>query len=117
MQIRRAVSVPAASTVQNIIQGESLEFAAEDSMLTLAASCITAANGLLSLSLRLTDEVVMDRALVPVENVTGSGPQLPYNVLKSRQPVGRGDHLILSATNTDAAVARVVTFILELEAL
>ena len=54
-------------------------------------------------------------ARIPVENGAGFGPQLPYNVLKSRQAVGRGDHLILSATNTDAAVIAPVTYILELE--
>jgi len=117
MQIRRSVSVPAASTVQNVLAGESIEFAAEDSLLTLAASVLAVAIGDMSLSLRLTDEVVMDRSLVGVENLAGAGPQLPYNVLKARQPVGRGDHLILSATNTDPALAVVVTFILELEPL
>lgn len=115
MQIRRSVSVPAATTLANILQGESIEFASEDSMLTLAATVPAAAAGDASLSLRLTDEVVMDRALVPVENLAGAGPQLPYNVLKSRQPVGRGDHLILAAQNTDGAAAAVVTYIIELE--
>jgi hypothetical protein len=38
-------------------------------------------------------------------------------VLKARQPVGRGDHLILSAINTDAAAAAVVSIIVELEPL
>lgn len=117
MQIRRSVSIAPATTTQNVLQGESIEFAAEDSLLTLAATVPAASVGDASLTLRLTDEVVMDRSLVPVENLAGAGPQLPYNVLKSRQPVGRGDHLILSATNTDAAVAAVVTFIIELEAI
>jgi hypothetical protein len=115
MQIRRSVSVPAATTLQNIIQGESIEFASEDSMLSLAATVPTAAAGDASLTLRLTDEIVMDRALVPVENAAGIGPLVPWNLLKARQPVGRGDHLILSAQNTDGAAAAVVTFILELE--
>jgi hypothetical protein len=115
MQIRRSVSIPAATTTQNVLQGESIEFASEDAMLTLAATVPAAAIGDASLTLRLTDEVIMDRALVPVENLAGAGPQLPYNVLKSRQPVGRGDHLILSAQNTDGAAAAVVTFIIELE--
>jgi len=117
MQIRRVISIPAATTLQNVLQGESIEFASEDSLLTLAATCLAAAVGDASLTLRLTDEIVMDRALVPVENLPGAGPQLPYNVLKSKQAVGRGDHLILSATNTDGAAAASVTFILELEPL
>jgi hypothetical protein len=115
MQIRRTVTVAAATTTQNALQGESIEFAAEDSLLTLAATVPAAQVGDVSYTLRLTDEVVMDRALIPVENLAGAGPQLPYNVLKSRQPVGRGDHLILSITNTDAAVAAPTTFIIELE--
>lgn len=117
MQIRRAVTVPISSTIANVLAGESIEFAAEDSILTLAATVPAAAAGDASLTLRLTDEVVMDRALVPVENLAGAGPQLPYNVLKARQPVGRGDHLILSATNTDGAAAAVVTYIIELDPL
>lgn len=116
MQIRRAVSIPATSTTQNLLQGESIEFASEDSLLTLAATVPTTFAAQVSLTLRLTDEIVMDRAGVGVENVAGAGPQLPYNVLKSRQPVGRGDHLIMSATNINAA-AITVTFILELEPL
>ena len=115
MQIRRTVSIPISSTTQNVLAGESIEFASEDSLLTLAATVPTGSAGDASLTLRLTDEIVMDRALVPVENGAGFGPQLPYNVLKSRQAVGRGDHLILSATNTDAAVIAPVTYILELE--
>jgi hypothetical protein len=117
MQIRRSYSIPLSSTIQNVLAGESIEFAAEDSMLTLAATVPAAASGDASLTLRLTDEVVMDRALVGVENLAGAGPQLPYNVLKARQPVGRGDHLILSAINTDAATAAVVSIIVELEPL
>lgn len=114
MQIRRNPQIPAASTTQNLLQGESVEFASEDSLLTLAAAVLNAASGFISLTLRLTDEIVMDRALVGVEQTANAGPQLPYNLLKSRQPVGRGDHLILSATNTDVA-ARNVGFLLELE--
>jgi hypothetical protein len=116
MQIRRVTSIPATSTVQNVLQGESIEFASEDSMLTLAATVPTTFGGQVALTLRLTDEIVMDRAAVPVENLAGAGPQLPYNILKSRQPVGRGDHLIMSATNINAA-AISVTFIIELEPL
>lgn len=117
MQIRRTVSIAAATTIQNVLAGESVEFAAEDSMLTLAASVPAASAGDATLSLRLTDEIVMDRAVVPVENLAGAGPQLPYQLLKARQPVGRGDHLILQASNSDGAAAAVVTFILELEPL
>jgi hypothetical protein len=115
MQIRRQYSIPVSSTTQNLLQGESIEFASEDSMLTLAAAVPSTSAGDVSLSLRLTDEIVMDRALVGQEQSAGAGPQLPYNVLKSRQPVGRGDHLILSATNTDGAVVGVVQVIIELE--
>lgn len=116
MQIRRTVSVPIASTTQNVLAGESIEFAAEDCLLTLAATVPSAAAGDASMTLRLTDEIVMDRSIVPVENApAGTGPQLPYNILKSRQPVGRGDHLILSVQNTDAVAAAVVTFIIELD--
>jgi len=87
MQIRRTVSVPASTTIQNVLAGESIEFAAEDSMLTLAASVPAAGAGDAAMSLRLTDEIVMDRSIVGVENLAGAGPQLPYNLLKSRQPV------------------------------
>ena len=116
MQIRRTASIPANSTTQNLLQGESIEFASEDSLLTLAATVIGTSAGNIQLTLRLTDEIVMDRAAVGGEGVSGAGPQLPYNVLKSRQPVGRGDHLILSATNITAS-AIVLTYLIEVEAI
>jgi hypothetical protein len=100
-----------------VLAGESVEFAAEDSLLTLAVTCLAASAPDVSVSLRLTDEVVMDRAVVPAEIAANRGPELPENIMLSRQPVGRGDHLILSATNVDAAATGTFTYILELSPL
>jgi hypothetical protein len=114
VQIRRTISIPATSTVANVLTGLSPEFAAEDSILTLAATVPAAAAGVMRSSLRLTDEVVMDDAVIGVEAAAGRGPLLPDDVLLGRQPVARGDHLILSATNTSAG-AVVLTYILSLD--
>jgi hypothetical protein len=111
-QIRRRVSVAANSTINNALAGESLEFVQRPSILTLAATA--AATNAITATLRATDDVLMDRALLPVEGLAGQGPILPDNVLLSRQPVAPQDHLLLALTNSTAG-AVVAEFILDVQ--
>lgn len=95
---RIATVFAAAGTVDNVVAGRSIEFAPEDSRLTIAAA-ITAGVG--TMSVRLTDEVVMDDSTVPV--AAAPAPILPDHVLIANQAVARGDHLIVRATASAAA--------------
>lgn len=95
-RIQRTIAI--GETVENIVAGRSIEFAADDSVMTLAAA--TTATGL-TMSVRLTDEVILDtNSAVPF--LTGGQPVIPDQVVIGRQPVARGDHLIISVSNPTA---------------
>ncbi|HEX4859724.1 MAG TPA: hypothetical protein VFV07_00715 [Rhizomicrobium sp.] len=95
----------AAGTIDNIVAGKSIEFVPEDSTLTIA-SAISASTG--TISVRLTDEVVVDDSSLPV--AAAPAPIIPDHVLLSRQAAARGDHLIIRVT---AAGAATVTTLIE----
>jgi hypothetical protein len=95
---RIATVFAAAGTVDNVVAGRSIEFAAEDSSLTIAAATTVAGA---TMSVRLTDEVVMDDSVVPV--AAAPAPILPDHILLQRQAMARGDHLIVRVTVTAAA--------------
>lgn len=95
----------AAGTVENIVAGRSIEYAPEDSVMTLAAAS-TAAGA--TMTVRLTDEVVMDESLLPV--AAAPAPIMPDHVLIARQAVARGDHLIIRVV---ATAALTVTTLIE----
>lgn len=105
MVFRTTVALAAGAVVDNLLAGQSIEFAPDDSRLSLAAT--TSVAGALNASLRLTDEVVLDTSILPLENIAGSGPVLPDNFLLTKQAVARGDHLILRVQNTSAGAANV----------
>lgn len=106
MIVRILTNVGANATVDNIVQGRSIEFAADDSRMTLAAA--TPLPGI-NMSARLTDEVVLDESVVP--DLAGGNPVIPDQVLVGGQPVARGDHLIIRLTNTTGLAADVITLI------
>lgn len=104
--VKRIATVFAgAGTVANVVAGESIEFASEDALLSIAAA-ISASTG--TLTARLTDEVVLDESALPV--AAAPAPILPDHLLLKQQPMARGDHLILRAT---AAGAATVTTLIE----
>lgn len=105
MNIRIGTVFGGAGTVDNQVAGRSIEFAAEDALLTVAAA-ISASTG--TIAVRLTDEVVLDESSLPV--AAAPAPIIPDHVLLARQPMARGDHLIVRLT---AAGAATVTTLLE----
>jgi predicted ribosome-associated RNA-binding protein Tma20 len=106
MIIRIRNSLTAGQVVDNILAGRSIEFAPEDSKLTLAA-CTTATG--VNLGLRLTDEVVLDESTVPF--TTSGDPILPDHIVVANQAVARGDHLILRAQNTTAGTLVLIALV------
>jgi len=109
MILRIANVFGAAGTVENVVAGRSIEFAPEDSVLTIA-SAVTAGVG--TMSVRLTDEVVMDESTLPL--AAAPAPIIPDHVLIARQAVARGDHLIVRVT---ASVASTITTLFEVAPL
>lgn len=105
MVIRIANVFAGAGSIDNIVAGRSIEFAPEDSLLTLA-SATTAATG--TIAVRLTDEVVLDESTLPV--AAAPAPILPDQMLLKQQPMARGDHLIIRVT---ASAAATITTLLE----
>lgn len=107
MITRLRTVLAAGARVDNIVAGKSIEFAPEDSRLTIALA--TTASGV-TVSARLTDEVIIDEgSSVPVK--TGGEPTLPDDVITANQPVARGDHLLVSLFNSTAGSLTVVTLI------
>lgn len=106
MILRLTNVLAAGAVVDNIFAGRSIEFAPEDSRLTLAQA--TTATGVRT-SGRLTDEVVLDDSDVPF--LTGGQPVLPDHVLIANQAVARGDHLIFRLNNTTAGALTVCTLV------
>lgn len=104
--VKRIASVfAAAGTIDNQVAGQSIEFASEDSLLSIAGA-ISASTG--TIAVRLTDEVVLDESSLPV--AAAPAPILPDHLLIRQQPMGRGDHLIVRLT---AAGAATITTLVE----
>jgi hypothetical protein len=107
MIVRLRTVLAAGARVDNILAGKSIEFAPEDSKLTIAMA--TTAAGI-TVSARLTDEVIVDEgSSVPVK--TGGEPVIPDDVITASQPVARGDHLLISLFNSTAGSLTVVSMI------
>jgi len=106
--IRRVPIVLAAgAVVNNAVADTSMQFAPEDSMLTLAAA--TTAAGV-TISARLTDEIILDEGSeVPV--TANGNPVFPDEVIVPRQPMARGDQLIIRLTNTTGGPLTVILLI------
>lgn len=100
MVTRIPVALVANQVVANALQGQSIEFAPDDSVLSLAVAGTAAADA----SLRLTDEVVLDNSAAPIR---ANGPILPDDLLLTKQAVARGDHLILRVADTSGAANTV----------
>lgn len=105
MNIRIASAIGAGAVIDNQVAGRSIEFASEDALLTVAAA-ITAAAG--TMTVRLTDEVVLDESAIPI--AAAPAPIIPDHVLLARQPMARGDHLIIRLT---ATTAQTITTLIE----
>jgi len=103
---RLETTVAAGATNENIVSGRSIEFTPDDARLTILSACTAAG---LRMSVRLTDEVVVDGAAIP--NLTSGQPIFPDHLLLQNQAMARGDHLIISITNTTAAPLVAVTLI------
>lgn len=101
---RIATAFAAAGTVDNIVAGRSIEFAPEDSKMSVA-SAISAASG--TITIRLTDEVILDESSLPVAGAPA--PILPDHILVANQAVARGDHLIIRVTSS--GIATVTTLV------
>lgn len=101
MIVRIANVFAGAGAIDNIVAGKSIEFASEDSMLSIAAG-VSAGVG--TINARLTDEVVIDDSTVAVV----AEPIMPDHALLLRQPMARGDHLIIRITASAAATFRTL---------
>lgn len=95
-------NIAAGATDDNLVAGRSVEIAAQDGSLTIAAAC---AVNTMTMQARLTDEVVVDNSSIP--NVAGGNPIIPDHALLVDQPVAQSDRLIVSVTNNDAAAQDV----------
>lgn len=106
--IRRVPIVLAAGqVVNNAVADTSMQFAPEDSLLTIAAA--TTAAGV-TISARLTDEVILDEGSeVPV--TANGNPVVPDEVVVPRQPMARGDQLIVRLQNTTAGALTAILLI------
>jgi hypothetical protein len=102
MLTKKRVTVPATSTINNVLAGISAEWAKADGVCSLAAVNSGAASAL-RCTLRLTDEIVLDDAQTDIEVAAGRGPSITDNVLLPSQAYAVGDHFILSVTNPTAA--------------
>jgi hypothetical protein len=105
MVIRIASVFAGAGVIENVVSGRSIEFAPEDSILTIAAA-ISASTG--TMTVRLTDEVVLDESALPV--AAAPAPIIPDHILVPKQAMARGDHLIIRIT---AAGAATITTLIE----
>ena len=101
MVIRIANVFAGAGSIDNIVAGKSIEFAPEDSALSVAAA-VSAGVG--TINVRLTDEVVMDDSTVAV----AAEPVWPDHALLVKQPMARGDHLIVRVTASAAGTFRTM---------
>lgn len=109
MITKMRVTVPIGGTITNLLAGRSAEWAKADGVLSIAAAAALVS---MRMSLRLTDEIVLDDSVVSTEVAAGRGPSTVDNVLISQQAYAAGDHLILSVTNNNAA-ANDIDFILD----
>jgi hypothetical protein len=100
MITKKRLSIPANSTVQNVLAGLSAEWAKSDGVCSLAA--VGSATGL-RCSLRLTDEIVLDDNQLDIEPAANRGPSALDNVVLPAQAYAQGDHFILSVTNATGA--------------
>jgi hypothetical protein len=100
--IQRIANVfAAAGQIDNIVAGRSIEFASDDSVLSVAAAVSA---GIGTINVRLTDEVVVDDSTVAV----AAEPIWPDHALCVRQPMARGDHLLIRITASAAGTFRTL---------
>lgn len=107
--IRFNTTIPAATTVENITPGSML-IAPFDAQIRVAATNVTA--NAIALQVFTGGDLAMQESFPGVERIVGKGPILPEDILLE-DGVLKGDSIIITARNSDLAVARIVTIYLE----
>lgn len=106
--IAGSVSVPAGSTLQNVLQGQTFEFLAKESTVKAGWVVEAAGAGDLTATWKIGDAITVENAPVGVEAAIGVGINANTDLLYV--DAGRaGARLSLSLTNS-GIVANVVTF-------
>ena len=118
--VRLANAVAAATTVPNIMAGNRFEFLPTRALIRVYAAAAGAAGlveGEVLATISLTNVVLLDGGAVPVIGtaLAGAPNRNEHQILPPERGDG-GDRLIISLTNTDAAIAATVVTIVDLAA-
>ena len=110
---RIATTLVASATSPNILESDWLRTPGRPGMMTIACTVPSAAANTVLMNVELSSDLVAKDVVVPVENLAGSGPQVPYNLMVE-EGVAPGDQIIITFTETAAATPVVSTlFIFE----
>ena len=105
--IRKKETLTGNGVIDNLLEGSAFEFIGVPSRITVAA---TSTDTNLTMDFQIGPELLLEAAPLPQENGTGTGPQLPDNLL-IEDVAAPGDRLVARIRNTTAGTPDVTVLV------